>query len=89
MWLKLPIIQQNGKFSAETAWGNVANNIACLAKNNFPLYSHHLGRRKTQTPVLAGVIGAGLSIVPILGVVYLVVLLLKKDINTTSSAVNI
>ncbi|MCL1114338.1 hypothetical protein L2703_12150 [Shewanella basaltis] len=46
-------------------------------------------RRKTQSPVLAGVIGAGLSIVPILGVVYLVVLLLKKDINTTSSAVNI
>ncbi|WP_445777270.1 hypothetical protein [Shewanella sp.] len=50
---------------------------------------YYLGRRKTQSPVLAGLIGAGLSIVPILGVVYLVVLLLKKDINTTSSAVNI
>ncbi|MBB1381365.1 hypothetical protein H5071_05140, partial [Shewanella sp. SR41-2] len=40
-----------------------------------------LGRRKTQSPILAGVLGAVLSIVPLFGLIYLVVLMLKNDVN--------
>ncbi len=43
--------------------------------------SYFLGRRKTQSPILAGVLGAVLSIVPLLGLIYLVVLMLKNDVN--------
>lgn len=38
MRLKLPIIQQNGKFSAQQIRVNRADTIACLVKNNTPLY---------------------------------------------------
>lgn len=44
------------------------------------LVSYYLGRRKTQTPVLAGLLGFVLGLVPILGIIYLVVLMLKKDV---------
>ncbi|RUO18521.1 hypothetical protein CWE08_11430 [Aliidiomarina iranensis] len=44
------------------------------------LVGYYLGRRKTQTPVLAGVLGFVLGLIPILGLIYLVVLMLKKDI---------
>ena len=47
---------------------------------------YYLGRRKTQTPVLAGVLGTVLSIMPPLGLVYLAVLVLKNDVNSSSSA---
>ena len=40
-----------------------------------------IGRRKTQSPILAGVLGAVLSIVPLFGLIYLVVLMLKNDVN--------
>lgn len=43
--------------------------------------SYFLGRRKTQSPIMAGVLGAVLSIVPLLGLIYLVVLMLKNDVN--------
>ena len=43
--------------------------------------SYFLGRRKTQSPILAGVLGAVLSIVPLFGLIYLVVLILKNDVN--------
>lgn len=49
---------------------------------------YYLGRRKTQTPVVAGLLGAALSIIPLFGLIYLVVLLLKKDVGSTSAAVN-
>ena len=49
---------------------------------------YYLGRRKTQTPVLAGLLGAALSIIPPLGLVYLVVLVLKKNVVSTSVAVS-
>lgn len=48
---------------------------------------YYLGRRKTQTPVLAALLGFVLSIVPLFGLIYLVVLLLKKDVDSTSVAV--
>ena len=46
---------------------------------------YYLGRRKTQTPILAGFLGAVLTLIPPLGLIYLVVLVLKKDINTASA----
>ena len=48
------------------------------------LLSYYLGRRKTQTPILAGLLGAVLAIVPVIGAVYLVVLVLKNDINSSA-----
>lgn len=41
---------------------------------------YYLGLRKTQTPVLAGFLGMVLSIIPPFGLVYLAVLVLKKDV---------
>lgn len=49
---------------------------------------YYLGRRKTQAPVLAGLLGVVLSIIPPFGLVYLVVLVLKKDVGSTSTAVS-
>ncbi len=49
---------------------------------------YYLGRRKTQTPVLTGLLGMVLSIIPPFGLVYLVVLVLKKDVGSTSAAVS-
>jgi hypothetical protein len=46
---------------------------------------YYLGRRKTQTPILAGFLGAVLTLIPPMGLIYLVVLVLKKDINTASA----
>lgn len=50
--------------------------------------SYYLGRRKTQTPILAGLLGLVLSIIPPFGLVYLVVLVLKKDVGSASEAVS-
>lgn len=50
--------------------------------------SYYLGRRKTQTPILAGLLGMALSIIPPFALVYLVVLVLKKDINPAPAVVN-
>jgi CDP-diglyceride synthetase len=47
--------------------------------------SYYLGRRKTQTPVIAALLGVVLSLFPPFGLVYLVVLLLKKDVNSSSA----
>lgn len=49
---------------------------------------YYLGRRKTQTPVLAGLLGVVLSIIPPFALVYLVVLVFKKDLGSTSAAVS-
>ncbi len=50
--------------------------------------SYYLGRRKTQTPVLAGLLGVVLCIIPLFALVYLVVLVLKKDVGSTTAAVS-
>ena len=49
---------------------------------------YYLGRRKTQTPVLAGLLGVVLSLIPPFALIYFVVLLLKKDVGSTSEAVS-
>jgi hypothetical protein len=47
--------------------------------------SYYLGRRKTQTPVLAALLGVVLSLMPPFALVYLIVLVLKKDVNSSTA----
>ena len=49
---------------------------------------YYLGRRKTQTPILACLLGVVLAIIPPFALVYLVILVLKKDVGSTSAAVS-
>lgn len=49
-------------------------------------FAYYLGRRKTQNPVLTGFLGAFLGVIPPLGLIYLVVLLLKRDVVSSSLA---
>ncbi|MCO4321488.1 hypothetical protein [Aliidiomarina quisquiliarum] len=42
--------------------------------------SYLLGRTKTETPILTGIVGALLALVPPLGLIYIGVLIFKKDI---------
>lgn len=41
----------------------------------------YLGKRKTQTPVLASIIGFFTALIPPLAIIYLIVLVVKKDVN--------
>lgn len=50
------------------------------------LLCYYLGRRKSKNPVLAGLLGAVLSLIPLFGLVYLMVLLFKKDVSSTSAS---
>ena len=45
------------------------------------LVSYFLGRRKVENPLLAGVIGFVFSIVPVFGLLYVVVLITKDDLD--------
>ncbi|MGB1261807.1 MAG: hypothetical protein ACPG52_02760 [Cognaticolwellia sp.] len=50
--------------------------------------SYYLGKRKTTTPKIATLLGVILCIAPPLNIVYLIVLMLKKDVvsNPTPDA---
>lgn len=50
------------------------------------LVSYYLGHRKTQTPVITGLLGFVLGLVPLLGLIYLMVLVLKRDVVPNSTA---
>lgn len=50
--------------------------------------SFYLGKRKTNSPKLAALIGVLLSLIPPLGFIYLAVLVLKDDINQNNSSAN-
>ncbi|RUO65105.1 hypothetical protein SAMN06297229_1533 [Pseudidiomarina planktonica] len=43
--------------------------------------TYYLGRRKTNTPIIAGVLGALLSLMPLLGLIYAAALVLKSDVK--------
>ena len=58
--------------------------ISCLV---IGLVSYYLGRRKTQTPLLAGLLGFVLSLIPLLGIVYVIVLMLKNDVTAKELSV--
>ncbi|MDX1705672.1 hypothetical protein [Pseudidiomarina sp.] len=53
----------------------------------FGLLSYYLGRRKTTNPVIAGVIGFILSLIPLFGVIYLAILVLKRDVSEPQSPI--
>lgn len=44
--------------------------------------SYSLGRRKTKNPLASGVVGFLLSLVPPLGLIYLMMLFLKDEVPT-------
>ena len=53
----------------------------------FPLFaaiSYYLGKRKTSTPIVVAVIGGLLGLIPLFGLIFIAVLALKKDIETTA-----
>jgi hypothetical protein len=47
--------------------------------------SYYLGRRKTQTPLIAGLLGMVVSIFPPFGLLFLIVLMLKNDVDSKQS----
>ena len=49
--------------------------------------SFYLGKRKTNSPKLAALIGVLLSLIPPLGLIYIVFLVLKNDIKQQGSEV--
>lgn len=50
------------------------------------LAAYYLGRRKTQTPILAGILGFVLGLIPVLGLIYLIVLVVKNDVPLKSAS---
>ena len=46
-----------------------------------PFMAYYLGRRKTETPVMCAVIGFFTAFIPPIAIIYLVVLVLKSDIQ--------
>ena len=50
----------------------------------FAAISYYLGKRKTSTPIVVAVIGGLLALIPLFGLIFIAVLALKKDIETTA-----
>ncbi|MFB2683985.1 hypothetical protein ACE02B_02000 [Shewanella mangrovisoli] len=50
----------------------------------FGMLSYSLGRKKTTYPKLTGMLGAVLGLFPLLGIIFLIVLVLKADITAPS-----
>ncbi|WP_199524994.1 hypothetical protein [Pseudoalteromonas sp. bablab_jr011] len=44
----------------------------------------YLGKRKTTTPIIVAIIGGLLGLMPLFGLVFIAVLALKKDIETSA-----
>ena len=53
------------------------------------LLSFYLGRRKSETPVLLGIIGCALSLFFPLGLVYVAVLALKPDLQSNNPTLEV
>ncbi|RUO68751.1 hypothetical protein [Idiomarina ramblicola] len=49
----------------------------------FAILSYYLGKRKTQTPKLATLIGFILAFIPPLALIYIAVLVIKDDVQVT------
>lgn len=50
------------------------------------ILSYYLGRRKTNNPVIAGVLGFLFGLIPLLGLIYVAVLLFKSDVAVEKDA---
>jgi len=53
----------------------------------FAWMSYRLGKRKTTTPKTAAIVGGLLGIIPILGLLFIAVLVLKNDVEAKTSSV--
>lgn len=51
------------------------------------LVTFYLGKRKTETPILASIIGFFSALIPPLALVYLIVLICKKDIQSKGDSI--
>ena len=49
------------------------------------ILSYYFGKRKTNTPKMATLIGVLLSFIPPLGLIYLAIFVLKNDINQSNT----
>lgn len=50
----------------------------------FAVISYFLGKRKTSTPIKMAIIGGLLALIPLFGLIFIAVLALKQDIETTA-----
>ncbi|URQ85107.1 hypothetical protein J8Z28_10885 [Pseudoalteromonas sp. SCSIO 43088] len=50
----------------------------------FAAISYYLGKRKTSTPIVVAAIGDFLALIPLFGLIFIAVLALKQDIETTA-----
>ncbi len=50
----------------------------------FTAISYYLGKRKTSTPIVVAIIGGLLGLIPLFGLIFIAVLALKQDIETTA-----
>ncbi len=50
----------------------------------FAAISYYFGKRKTSTPIVVAVIGGLLALIPLFGLIFIAVLALKQDIETTA-----
>ena len=51
------------------------------------LVTFYFGKRKTETPILASIIGFFSALIPPLALVYLIVLICKKDIQSKGDSI--
>ncbi|MBZ9613489.1 hypothetical protein [Rheinheimera maricola] len=65
--------------------GTVLGELIALFALIMGVVCYCVGRRKTHTPILAGLLGMLLTLIPPLGLIYLAVLVLKKDISLTAA----
>ncbi|WP_376707933.1 hypothetical protein [Kangiella sp. TOML190] len=42
---------------------------------------YQLGKKKTENPVIAGLLGFFLSFIPFFGIIYLIILVVKHDVD--------
>jgi uncharacterized membrane protein len=47
--------------------------------------SYYLGKRKTSTPIMVGVMGGFLALIPMLGIIFIAVLVFKNDLPTNEA----
>ena len=64
-----------------TLFGQVVIALAVV----MALLGYYLGKRKTQTPILTAVVAFFTALVPPVALLFLVVLVLKNDVQPTTS----
>jgi len=50
------------------------------------ILTYFLAKRKTQTPIMATVVGFLIAFIPPLSMIYIIALILKNDINTNDAS---